>query len=196
MSGNLRLYNSSGYVELQAPASATSQVLELPTDSIKPGMVLISEGSFSGVSEFAVDDCFSNNYRNYRVCFSLTSSAAANTYLRFRSSGVTDSGASNYSWQYIIGNGTSLTASSNLSVNSGFFAAFSGTGNSYVLDFFNPFSSSLVTSVLSDGSYGGTGIYRANIKSIVTNSYDGFLITTFGSATIDGNYSIYGYRNS
>jgi hypothetical protein len=194
MSGNIRLYNTSGYVELQAPSSASAQVLELPTDSIKPGMVLISEGSFSG-SEFAVDDCFSNNYRNYRLCFSLTSSAAANVYLRFRSLGVTDSGASNYSYQYIIGNGTSLTAGSTSTGSSGFFAAFSGTGNSYVLDFFNPFSSSLVTSVLSDGSYGGTFIYRANVKSIVTNSYDGFLITTFGSATIDGNYSIYGYRN-
>ena len=89
MSGTIRLNgSSSGYVELTAPAVAGSTSLELPLDSLQPGMVHLHTETFSASSSVSIDNVFSSTYDDYRVMMRYSARVSSDLYLRYRSGGL------------------------------------------------------------------------------------------------------------
>lgn len=192
MSGNLRLYNSGGYVELQAPSNATSQTLVLPTDSIQPALVHIATENFSSASSISFDNIFTNTYQNYK--FVIRYYATSGTLFgRLRLSGSDDSLA-NYTRQRLYGENSvagATRSTGNTEMQFGWYASgyglmiaeISGPNEAST----TPYLAQSITSEPSIMLYGG-------IHSL-TNAYDG--ITIFPqSSTFTGSISVYGYRNS
>lgn len=200
MAGNIRLWGTSGYVELAAPNTATNQVLTLPTDSVQPGMVLITTQSFSTASSVSVNNCFTSQYSNYKVFVEITSqSGNADIYMRMRSAGA-DNTASNYDWRAIAADntGTSGTGGENLS----YWPMFSGTTNPrrrMSIDIFSPAAAenTVATASITARNNGGFN-YIANFSYFHTSSssFDGFSILPQSSVTVGGIIRVFGYRNS
>jgi hypothetical protein len=197
MSGNLRLYNSSGYVELQAPASATSQVLELPTDSIKPGLVHLHTETFSAVSSVSVDDVFSATYDNYRISIGPVYGANTDIHFRFRAGGTDDTTSNGYISLYNIWGGGSNYAFSTLTSTYGRTIYVDSSAYYQAnLDVFYP-SSVTKTGYVGTGVTGNYGYANTLVSCEHTQptSFDGFTISA-PSTDITGTLRVYGYRNS
>lgn len=193
MSGNIRLYNTGGYVELQAPSSATNQTLVLPTDSIQPGLVHLHTETFSAVSSVSLDNVFSSTYDNYRIVTNVTTSANAQIRIRMRSSG-TDL-TSSYNWGSFS---TASTTGYNQYLSQSevdLFYVPTGQGSG-VVDIFAPYLS-LETRLVSDGVSNYLTAARVNVFARVsnTNSYDGFTLYP-SNPSFTGTLRVYGYRNS
>lgn len=185
---------TSGYVELAAPAVAGTTSLELPTDSIKPGMVLVAAQSFSAVSSVLVNNCFTATYENYRVLFRCSRSTSNFVQYRLRVSG-TDS-TTGYDRRYVVMAGTNSFSTAALTVqNSGYIQGNASSDPTWSdMEFSSPaiatptFVSQRVSSYVNDVSL-------ELLYHNVSTAYDG--ITIFPSAgTITGSVRIYGYRNS
>lgn len=199
--------STSGYVELAAPAVAGTTSLELPTDSIKPGLVLVAVQSFSAVSSVSVNNCFTATYENYRVMVSVTQASGTQdipVYMKLRASGADNSVG------YYIANGVGISdtaqnfANSSSNVSTGFYVA--RLANS--VDNTTSFSLELHGPQLSKRTpMYGTGMWTSGNSNAVTAvgttiaglhntiaSYDGFSLSS--TANLTGTLRVYGYRNS
>jgi hypothetical protein len=194
MSGNIRLYNSGGYVELQAPDNAASQTLILPTDSIQPALVHINTTEFSAVSSVSIDDVFSADYENYLMLIKCTLSAITGIAVRMRVSG-SDNSASSYVRQRLLAYATGVSGSRDTDTSS--VLSNAGTAlNSLRADIFNPFTSEVTGIVSAAKSSESTASMNHSVTTHnVASSFDG--ITVFPlSGTITGTIRVYGYKNS
>jgi hypothetical protein len=194
VSGNLRLYGTSGYVELQAPANAVSQTLILPTDSIQPALVHINTTTFSAVSSVSVDNCFTSDYENYRVLINAqTASGLAAFYTRLRASGV-DATTANYDITgiYVQTNGATGANACAIGATSGQLQGIASTASSYTMDIMTPYLAKR-TFTMGQWLYGQYFGSNSNMHTLA-NSYDGFTIYP-ASSTITGTIRVYGYRN-
>lgn len=182
--------------------SGTINGLVLPTDSLKSGMVLIAEQSFSGVSSVSVNNCFTETYDNYRLIIDHTNSDNADRIfgLRLRSSGsdVTSGyGSAVRGWDLYTSSASfsdGYQASDRIhlgTVNVNIRGAVSIDVVAPRLPRWTAFEGFVRGDVLGVRSYGG--IVVGNLAN--TGAYDG--LTLFPSAgTITGTLRIYGYRNS
>jgi len=197
MPGNIRLWGTSGYVELAAPAGAANQVLTLPTDSIQPAMVLISSQSFSAVSSVSINNCFSSLYQNYKVVVNYTSSSVPTINYRLRSGGV-DNSTSNYHIQRHQASGASVfSALSSSQTSWGGWSINANFPTHQVVELFNPFSNNYTLgwySFTRMNSATTTDVEQGSNLFSSTTSFDG--ITFLGTANISGSIMVYGYRNS
>lgn len=193
MSGNLRLYNSGGYVELQAPSDATSQTLVLPTDSIQPALIHIVTQSFNSVSSVSIDNCFSSIYDRYRILVNADTTVTAVIGARLRLSG-TDS-SSGYSGEVFYGYST-VVGAANLSTNIFHMGNSEASTNYYSIDLSFPSQPRstlwLHTSHRNTGS-GAVGV--SGSRHSIATSYDGLTLLV-ASGTLTGKISIYAYKNS
>lgn len=188
---------TSGSVSLDAPATGSNVTLELPTDSIKPGLVLVAEQSFSAVSSVSVNNCFTTTYDNYRMELRVLPSAPnIVTYMRLRSSGV-DNTTSNY---YTFCRSVSQSGDGTYRVNGNSYfdlgPANSGAGNSVSMDICNP-KMSLVTNCSTTTTGYGSEAFSVfgGLYFSLGSQFDG--VTIFpASGTASGTIRIYGYRNS
>jgi hypothetical protein len=180
--------STSGYVELNAPATAGTTVLELPTDSIKPGMVLVASQSFSAVSSVSVNNCFTATYENYKVFCDFSVSSTPTMTFRFRAAGVDAS--------------TGYFTSTNFAVGSSASAIGLGASNMTSSDR-GVFSVDILAPMLARESHlvGLSGLNAGYLGACAsgalrnTSTYDGFsVIASTGNMT--GTIRIYGYRNS
>jgi hypothetical protein len=192
----LRLNGStSGYVELNAPAVAGTTVLELPTDSIKPGMVLVASQSVGAASTVSFNSCFSATYDWYRIACSYASSVTNGINMRMRAAGA-DNTSNLYYLQRVIANGSNLTATRPVNPDT-FFGGFiqgATNRNNFTIDIADPFAGAR-TSLLAQALLGSPDLYLYSGLYDGTTSFDGFtLYTTTG--TITGTVRVYGYRNS
>jgi hypothetical protein len=202
MAGNIRLYNTSGYVELQAPSSASAQVLELPTDSIKPGLVHLHTESFSAVSSVSIDDVFSSTYTMYRVTIFL-SSMSANTVMlmKFRNSGSDLSAAGYLSNNRGMSDGGTLASHNFSGATTGMSLGFTSSAHNFgcVLDVFDPAGTQRpIISGQTQGQLSGAGgfaSWRIGGKYNAASTANGMSLIA-SSGTITGNLRVYGYRNS
>jgi hypothetical protein len=191
MSGNIRLYNSGGYVELQAPDNAASQTLILPTDSIQPALVHINTTEFSGVSNVSFNDVFTSAYDNYLINSAYTLSIATYMNYRLRLSG-TDNTASSYLCQELEAYGSSTNGASQtrdrmrISIGNTDKALFS-------LDLYDPFKASHTVSMSAGGRINDQ--FQIVGRHAVSTAYDGITILP-DSGTMTGSISVYGYRKS
>ena len=189
--------STSGYVELGAPAVAGTTVLELPTDSIKPGMVLVASQSFSAVSSVSINNCFSATYDNYRIVCDYTTGTSGGivTNFRFRTAS-TDNTAAVYQLR-----GADVGALTSISLNDQNLAAMTTArdgGNAMVLDVVNPFATRYTHCPFSVHSATITVIALARfgvMSHLSATSFDGFSIIS-ASSTITGTVRVYGLRNS
>lgn len=198
--GNLRLYGStSGYVEIAPPAVAGTTVLTLPTDSVQPGIVLVSSNSFSAAASVSLNNCFSGTYDNYRVMIRATCSNGQDLDFRLRLSG-TDatsaysrqafaaySGASTLAWQE-----TSQAAARLVTVNN-------VSGGWASIDIYSPFIATptafISTSSKDNSSANAIDIFGA--LHATATAYDGLTVlpNPTQGGTMTGSIRIYGYRN-
>lgn len=198
MPGNIRLYGTTGYVELAAPATGSNTVLTLPTDSIQPGMVLVNKTDFSGAATVSVNNCFTTAYQNYRIIVNAANSTGSSYDLnmRGRSNGIDNSGAIYYDW---YGYGTTTWSVGR--TNAATFLRTGVTGNAgnnstVRIDVMVTIPGQLSVASQSTG-YDGSGMF-GSITSALTggsNSFDGFTIYSY-SGNISGTLRVYGYRNS
>ena len=203
--GNIRLYGStSGYTELAPPAVAPDGVLSLPTGTgtlatqASVGLVKIVDQSFTAVSTFSVNNCFSSTYASYLLVGKIAGSAG-NIALRFRyrASG-TDYTTTNY---YSGGfrtrvNGTTATWNDSAADYSVFTYLAGSTLNSIAVNISDPYiaaqSAHHGTVTGSDATTQFAAVMGGYLDT--TSLYDGFTLYT-SSGTMTGTIRIYGYQN-
>jgi hypothetical protein len=189
VSGSLRLYGTSGYVELQAPANAVSQTLVLPTDSIQPALVHINTTTFSAVSSASINNCFSATYQNYLLSVTLENTLGTTNYMRLRVAG-SDSAAS-YSmrsayFQSVYG-ATTETGSVRFGDN--------GTEKVHVNVNLSDVALAAPTSIYASGNDSApTSIFATGGVHTLSTAYDGFTIIC-NTGTFTGTIRAYGYSN-
>jgi hypothetical protein len=139
---------------------------------------------------------------NYRIVWSIDSSAASEAFkMRLRVSG-SDNTSTNYNWiRGATGQGGALSASgSGTSANdtSWDISAVSGTRTSQVaMDVFRPFDSDFTGYTGNWGYFDSISNFYGgfnNGSSSVTTSYTGFTFFP-NSGTITGSVRVYGYAN-
>jgi hypothetical protein len=198
MSGNIRLYNTSGYVELQAPSSASAQVLELPTDSIKPALVHLHTETFSAQSTVSIDDVFSSTYDAYRIEMKTRRNASESSpTIRLRASGTDETG--NYYFYHGVSNGSNSTGYNQAGNGAGYFICGRSGANGIGItsfDIMNPFLATGTSLVGQNVAVGTTTVFIEHFGGFQdrNTSYDGFTLADGG--TLTGSIRIYGYRNS
>lgn len=160
------------------------------------GLWKVVSASFSAVTAVNVDNCFTSDYRNYRVIIDITASSTnQNVSLRLRAGGV--NAATTY---YSSGIGGFNAATSYFTtVNNGTsIGTLTTTSNDRIitLDFFSP---QLARITNYTGTYSDTNgvAYMIGGFHNTANAYDGFSILpgAGGAATLSGNYRVYGYRD-
>jgi len=161
--------------------------------------VLVTGGSFSGVSNVIVNNCFTSTYRNYRLVVHITAYTAAGAVegqINLRASG-TNSSVSYYNVRVgaSYGAGNVLEAASNTTrwfVGRSNGSGSAGGANVFDINIFGP-------QIADRTWYSGTaadGNYVASVGGYhdVQTAYDGFQMT-YG-ANITGTYRVYGLRDS
>lgn len=167
-----------------------------PTD---PGLVYITNSTFSAVSSVSVNNCFSATYDNYRIVVREVGSETTSVgmRLRLRASGSDATGANYIVHQMAT---TNTAGPSRTYVGNETFATIGAVGNSansYGIDLVAPYLADFTrwncTSVSGSDNNNEAGLYSGIHK--LNSSYDG--MTLYPSAgTITGSLRIYGYRNS
>jgi len=158
------------------------------------GLTLITTATFSAVSNFSVNSCFSATYNNYLIIGSTLTNALRDVGFRLRAS-ATDSTTGYYGKELQNYAGAPVSKSN---ASAGFYQVANTTDQGLVtVTIQNPFAA-VKTSWFSNGIAGGGGTFFCNQTSNthdVASSYDGFsLVPTTGTMT--GTLTVYGYRKS
>jgi hypothetical protein len=183
--------------------SATLSSADTNTYLANSGLVYITEGT--NTANLSFNNCFSNSFLNYRVVGQITASQFANRIgYRYRVSGGDISSPSTYQWAFtniFLSGGTpgqSAQGTQNTSIAYiGYKSATANHSTSFVIDFFNPFSTTGWKTATHQSTNANAAIDVANGGSTyqATTSYDGFsLISESGTMTISAK--IYGYRQA
>ena len=164
-----------------------------------PGLVCVkAETTFSGASSVTADNVFTSSYTNYVIKFRYTTNNTVQPSFKLRASGT--SASTNYNYQYINGNASSVSAAGATAQTSANFALYSNGDfkSAATLELFSPqiAEATNFTSLVawSPASYSGLNVYYAGNHSTAT-AYDGieFLVS---AGTMTGAYTIYGYSKA
>ena len=164
-----------------------------------PGLVCVkAETAFSGASSVTADGVFTSTYTNYVIKFRYTTNNTVQPSFKLRASGT--SASTNYNYQYINGNASSVSAAGATAQTSANFALYSNGDfkSAATLELFSPqiAEATNFTSLVawSPGSYSGLNAFYAGNHSTAT-AYDGieFLVS---AGTMTGAYTIYGYSKA
>jgi hypothetical protein len=157
---------------------------------------IVGSGSvdFSAVSSLSLNGVFSADYDNYMVSIRYSGTNAGTSVLaRLRTSGSDSS--TGYTRQYIIANGTSVSAARETSANEARVGVSSSTQRSgSAVHIYGPFlgQPTAFRDVTIYGSSSGTLWDNASTHSVST-SYDGLTIFVL-SGDFTGNVAVYGLR--
>ena len=164
-----------------------------------PGLVCVkAETTFSGASSVTADSVFTSTYTNYVIKFRYTTNNTVQPSFKLRASGT--SASTNYNYQYINGNASSVSAAGATAQTSANFALYSNGDykSAATLELFSPQIAEATNftslNAWSPGSYSGLNAYYAGNHSTGT-AYDGieFLVS---AGTMTGAYTIYGYSKA
>ena len=186
---------TSGYIELAAPAVAGTTTLTLPTDSIQPALVKITDQSFTTASTVSINNCFSSLYDNYLITLSAAAASGAPAVaVRLRSGGV--DATTNYSRQYLAADSTTV-AGARLTGQI-YWNEPLATTTEYgytTMTIWSPFLSRY-TMINSRTARPDSQAYIFDFvgSHLTASSYDGITLIP-SSSTISGIIRIYGYRN-
>lgn len=167
----------------------------------RSGLVLVAKTDFSAAASFAVNNCFTSEYTNYKVLFNWSPpSATGFVRMRLRASGV-DNSTANYV-------GAETTSTSSAGPNRTTYSAQTLWNVSYLeasityafteMDFFNPAAALPTIASYHDGGMYGSSTYGGSVGMRghnVSSAFDGFAVFP-ASGTITGSVRVYGYRNN
>jgi len=167
------------------------------------GLVYITEGT--NTANLSFNNCFSSTYLNYRVVGQITASQFTNKIgYRYRVSGSDISSPAVYQWAFInnyLSGGTPGQSAQGIQNTSiayiGYKSPTANHSTSFVIDFFNPFSTTGWKTATHQSTNANAAIDVAQGGSTyqATTSYDGFsLISESGTMTISAK--VYGYRQA
>ena len=164
-----------------------------------PGLVCVkAETTFSGASSVTADSVFTSSYTNYMIKFRYITNNTVQPSFKLRVGGV--SASTNYNYQYINGNASSVGAAGATAQTSANFAIYSNGDfkSAATLELFSPQIAEATNftslNAWSPASYSGLNVYYAGNHSTAT-AYDGieFLVS---AGTMTGAYTIYGYSKA
>lgn len=210
----LRLNGStSGYTEIDAPATASNNLLTLPNANSTlvsasgmsgtldfsgatvrgAGLDLITSNTFSAQTTLSFNNCFTSTYENYRLVVSGTfTTSSLDMWLRFRSGGVDNSTAN-----YVTSTGLITSSSTYVAQHAGSWTRIQTyTTTSFTDGFLVDWTiarpqlntKTEVTGFTNRGSMEWQGA-----SYVAAASFDGFSLI-FGSS-FTGTVRVYGYRN-
>ena len=163
------------------------------------GLVLLAKDTFSAVTKVSFDNVFSNTYKQYKIVFDMVKNSATNRNIdmRLRASG-TDNSSSQYNWQYIYGESTTVGASRSATasewVNVVYGLANGAEKSITILEVHNPFQTANATANVGRGYKLGQADIGMDVSAYgmdVTTSYDGFSVYPTAE-TITGSITVYG----
>jgi len=191
------VYNGNSWEDLASSISDLSSyatTVDLDDYQLKSvaGLTLITTATFSAVSNFSVNSCFSATYDNYFI--TVTVPTCASTDVNFRLRATATDAATNYYWAQIRGtqSGTVSGAGANPGTSTQF--SHSGAGDNICGDItlFNPFVTGKTSGQMR--AFGGDGANYLQRMTGFTHStsasYDGFSILFAGNTT--GVIRVYG----
>ena len=158
------------------------------------GLVHIASADFSAVASFNIDNCFSSQYRNYRLVLTTTTTVGAQTIFARLRTGSTDSG-SNYYWggYYLQYGSNTFTGEGSTAATNTWRISQTAGDSALTMDIFSPNladKTMYIAHSLDDG-----GFTRAhNGYNETATQYTG-LNVYFLSTSMTGRYSMYGYNN-
>ena len=147
--------------------------------------------TFSAVSSLSLNGVFSADYDNYMVVWRGTSASAGDIEVRLRSAGTDDTGT-NYTWQFVSANGTTISAT-RYTLNYWRFGQAEATQTmGFVSNLYGPY----LAQPTACRSVSITDASSARIMDFAgthsqTTSYDGI---TFWDGTHTGRVAVYGMR--
>jgi hypothetical protein len=169
--------------------SATATGLKWATPS--SGLTLITTQSFSAASAVNVNDVFSTTYDHYKVIVSMSASTANQALGRLRVSGA-DNTTTNYNWQRLTVENTSVQGFSTTGSNLFEIADAKTNDGLFELNFSNPFLSK-TTQIYSLSNPTTTAhMWWRQTYFNATTSFTGFSINP-STGTFTGTLSVWGY---
>ncbi|HEY7821743.1 MAG TPA: hypothetical protein VIG24_02860 [Acidimicrobiia bacterium] len=163
------------------------------------GLVFITSTSVSAASSVSIDGCFTADYDNYLVVMKGTaaSSATHEGRIRYRASGVTDTG-SVYDNNLIYLTAGAAAAGLRLSTTFEYFSAFSASyptdGYAYI---YRPFVSGVTTGLIGQGAgTAGNSLHINGHNTTSTTAYDGFHVFHGTAGTFSADFYVYGMVTS
>lgn len=157
-----------------------------------PGLVKITDSTFSAGSAVSVNGCFTSTYDNYRILISALFSTDESLRARLRLAG-TDATGGTYTYQRVIGSTTTVSTVGGSTETSFYLGDSSTTVSAWSLDIFNPARAAATQHATLNFRTDRTCQTIVGSHTTAT-AYDG--ITFFpASGTMTGTIRIYGYRN-
>ena len=195
----MTLFHGLGIVAYSGVSGAAPGMVLLTPTSIAYSGTSASVGAngqvtFTAVTSLSLNGCFTADFDNYVVSMRSVSGANPAIRLRMRLSG-TDATASNYTWQYLIASGTSVTADRLATdhIRIGEAASTLRSGMQFII--YGPYLAqpTAARSVAITGYSSAYLIDQAGTHSLST-SYDGMTLYP-ASDTLTGALQVYGIRS-
>jgi hypothetical protein len=152
----------------------------------------------SGVATVSVNDCFSADYKTYRIIMELNgTTAGAFARFRVRVGGADLTGSNYYRYGYTTGFASALT-----SYNGGPETSFSAVGqwggslaSTAIMDIYNPYATQRTGYLVNTNDVGSGASYNLNGVVDVTTSYTGFSVIASAGNFSGGTIRVFGYRD-
>lgn len=180
------------------PVFASGDVLTA-ADMNAVGLWLVKTQTLSGTS-VQIDNCFTSDYRSYRIVFSGLTSSTIDFLTARLVAGTTPNQTPNYYWSNLqvttAGAVSGFGGAANTFWNTG-LPAFTNAGGG-VIDIHNPqlTASTVFSSQGIDTRTDGAPHRTGSGSFSATTSFQGLWISTInGGYTLGGSVRVYGYRN-
>ena len=155
----------------------------------KAGLVLLNTTSFSAVASQSVTDVFSSTYTNSIAIVDFVGSGQNFGTVRLRTA--SDDSTSNYFWQRLIADTTSVSGSAQASQTSFDIGKYSTGTTGRILHFFKPNVATSTAFSSSIGSFNYVSLYAGEMNT--NTQYTGYSIIA-SSGTITGQVKTYGFN--
>lgn len=177
-------------------ATGQTGTVDLSGATVKgAGLDLIYAANFTTAAEVIMDGKFAAAYRNYRIIFQATGSAAAALSAQLRLSGTNAAGASDYKTQSLYSYGTVVTAAGSSAGSWELGAVRTSVENALSMDIYSPAAAQNTgfTLLMTDFDTNLTGRQHVG-RHVLNTAYDGMRIYP-ASGTVTGRVKLYGYRD-
>jgi hypothetical protein len=181
-------------------AGASARAYGLGAGTVAQGaLTLITSATFSSVASVSVNNCFSNDYVQYRIIVDSSIATTNEIQFRLRVGGV-DNSSTSYQYSLLYGDGGTVGGLRQLTQNRWIYANSMSTSKGMALfEILNPFQTAY-TSAISFAPSAATGglieNYFLGQGFTATTSFDGFTLIGAGPANITGDVYVYGYKVS
>lgn len=157
----------------------------------KAGMVLLNTTSFSGVASQSINDVFSTTYDNYFITINATTVSSTYLKLRWRVGGA-DNTTSNYNWQILSYNSTTVVGSRSLSNNVNVIGWNNNNDHGINIVVLTPFATD--KTYYHSRNTGGVDANLSDGKFNATTSFTGFSIFPDAGGNFSGTIQVFGYN--